>query len=100
MMGGVREPDIVEGSEETWIARATSAVKALLKSQHDPVVASTWLHKQAVPQYLPGHDRMILQIEHALGQTPGLYLAGSYLKGVSFDEAVGSGARAAAQVTS
>lgn len=49
-----------------------------------------------IPEYAPGHDRRVAALEEALASTAGnLVLAGSYTHGVSVDDVLAQGERAA-----
>jgi protoporphyrinogen/coproporphyrinogen III oxidase len=60
-----------------------------------PVDRMVWKHARALPQYNVGHSQRVKEIREALGNMPGLFLAGNYLAGRSVGECAEAGSQAA-----
>ncbi len=96
MLGGIRDPGIVERSDADQVAQAVAAVRALLGLRGEPVMTHVSRWNRAIPQYQPGHGRALAGLRAAL--PAGVHLAGNYLEGVSVDAVVASGFAAADSV--
>jgi oxygen-dependent protoporphyrinogen oxidase len=57
-------------------------------------------HQQGLPQYHLGHQQRLATIREQLQLTPGLYLCGNYLDGVSVRDCVARGRHLAARIAS
>lgn len=93
MLGGIRDPGIVDRSDEDQVAQAIAALRALLGLRGEPVMTHVSRWSRAIPQYQPGHGRALAALRAAL--PAGVQLAGNYLEGVSVDAVVTSGFAAA-----
>ena len=60
-----------------------------------PMDRMVWKHARALPQYNVGHSQRVKEIREALGNMPGLFLAGNYLAGRSVGDCAEAGLQAA-----
>lgn len=94
-VGGMRAPERARMSEEELVDLAAGDVENLLGAAGPPAFRSVHRWEHAIPQYQPGHERVVRAAEELETTAPGLYLAGSYRGGVSLANAVASGRAAA-----
>jgi oxygen-dependent protoporphyrinogen oxidase len=90
-MGGTRDPEAMERSDEELVEIATKALSDLLGLQASPSLVDVCRWPEAIPQYHVGHGRRIEQLQQTLGHLPDLHLAGNYLQGVSINDCIRDG---------
>jgi protoporphyrinogen/coproporphyrinogen III oxidase len=98
--GGARDPDFVEADPHTITARVLDELRVLLGTRGEPAFKAIQVWPRAIPQYVLGYGRfkdILDQVEH---NNPGLVLAGTYRDGISLNDALGSGIRAAERLSS
>ena len=67
-----------------------------LREAPRPLAVTRW--RRAVPQPGVDHPRLVAVLRDRIARRPRLALAGAYLDGVAFGEALASGVRAAQRV--
>jgi protoporphyrinogen/coproporphyrinogen III oxidase len=98
-LGGALAPDLVDESDEKLIKLAESELREILgwtgtKARWQAVVR--W--KNAMPQYLVGHLKLIKQIEESINSLTNLEICGAGYRGVGIPQCVRDGRRAAEAV--
>lgn len=83
ILGGGRNPDILEYEDSELIEMTLRDLKAILGIDAKPDFIRIIRQPRAIPQYTIGHQERIKLIENELKNIPGLYLAGNYINGVS-----------------
>lgn len=83
--------------DEELLAWAAADLETVFGVTADPVDCHVQRWLDAMPQYGPGHQTLIADLRGGL--PPTLAVAGGYLDGIGVPACVGSGNRAAAQVT-
>lgn len=99
-LGGTRDPDILDLSEQQLIDQALSAMEKVHGSRFCPLMTRVGRAPGAIPQQCPGHGKLASQIRSELSVHPELALAGGYLDGISLESCARSGEDAATQVVS
>ena len=97
--GGARDPDFVEADPHTITARVLDELRVLVGTRGEPAFKAIQVWPRAIPQYVLGYGRfkdILDQVEH---NNPGLVLAGTYRDGISLNDALGSGIRAAERLS-
>ncbi len=103
-LGGALQTEMMNLSDSEMIAAGRDEFARLLGVTAEPAI--TWVRRWPVsmPQYAVGHLARVAAIEGAVAGTPGLALAGAYLRGVGIPDCIASGERAAettfAEITS
>jgi protoporphyrinogen/coproporphyrinogen III oxidase len=97
--GGARDPDFVEADPHTLTARVMDELRALVAARGEPSFKAMQIWPKAIPQYVLGYGRFKDIAEQAEHNNPGLILAGTYRDGISVNDALGSGLRAAERLT-
>lgn len=87
-IGGARDPEAVSQSDEQLIARASEALRDLLRISGEPVLVDVCRYETAIPQYALGHADRIDCLRTVVATRPGLYVVGNYLEGVSLNDCV------------
>jgi oxygen-dependent protoporphyrinogen oxidase len=86
MVGGARYPEIKDLSEEEIIKIALDDVYEIIKNTN-PKIAWLKLHKNAIPNYSMGHQKLVEEIFKEAEQN-NIYLTGNAYKGVSFNDCI------------
>ncbi len=94
-IGGALQPEIAGWSEGQLTERVVSDYSRIFDASLSPSFSRTRVIRRAIPQYVPGHLARIRRLEALLADQEGLVLAGNYLDGVSVNDCVRQGERAA-----
>lgn len=97
-VGGMRAPDLVRLAPDELIDLTRAEFADLLGARGDPVVARVRQWSRGLPQYGLGHRERIGTLARTEERTPGLFLTGNYLQGVSVAACLEQAARTAARV--
>ncbi|MGE3167079.1 MAG: protoporphyrinogen oxidase [Planctomycetota bacterium] len=100
LAGGVSHRDLLDLPDDALRARMIAGLTRALGGKFEPVFHSLRRLPAAIPQYRPGHAARVSRVGALLADLPTVALAGNYLTGVSLEQAVRSGARAAERVRS
>lgn len=87
-IGGSRDPNAVDRTDDELIATATCRLRDLLEIRGEPVLVDVCRYKEAIPQYHLGHGEKIARLQTAVDAIPGLHVVGNYLDGVSLNDCV------------
>jgi len=88
--------DVTKASEQALLDIALDAVRQDLKITVPPVSTDVFIAKNAIPQYVVGHEERMRAIESYLDRDiPQLHLAGASYYGVSVNDCALSGMKAA-----
>jgi oxygen-dependent protoporphyrinogen oxidase len=96
-LGGGRDPQRLEQSDEELIAAATEALSEILDIDGDPLLTRLYRFARQSPQYEVGHLRRVAAIEERLASLPGLYLTGSGFRAIGIPDCIADGRAAAAR---
>ena len=97
-MGGVRDPEVVDRTDEEIRLQALESLKHVYGEAFRPQWIEIKRAKAAIPQQQRGHSRKVAAIRHSLLQLPGVELAGGYLDGISLENCATSGIEAASRI--
>jgi protoporphyrinogen/coproporphyrinogen III oxidase len=97
-IGGARNPDAARLPDAELVSLAHSELQKILGISSDPRLIAITRWERAIPQYNLGHAARVRRIEALLENTPGLYLIGNYLHGVSTGDCVKEADRVAKKV--
>jgi oxygen-dependent protoporphyrinogen oxidase len=95
LIGGARDPEHNQRSDEEVISDSKAEVEALLQISGQPELVSLARHAEAIPQYNLGHLDRVSRIEARRQQHPGLILSGNLYRGVAVYDCVSEAARIA-----
>jgi oxygen-dependent protoporphyrinogen oxidase len=87
-MGGPRDPNAIDRSDEELAEIATTALRGPLSLSGEPTMIDVCRWREAIPQYHVGHSGKVQRLDEELQGVPGLHLIGSYLRGVSINDCV------------
>jgi len=82
-VGGARAPDHARLPARTLIDIVRGELSDLAGAVGKPVVARVRQWPRGLPQFEPGHSRLVERLEQTLCDVPGLYVTGNYLRGMS-----------------
>lgn len=98
-LGGATAPEWSECTDEELIAQAVRDLSAVFQATRlAPGFATVFNWRRGIPQYTLGHRDRIARLQENISKHPGLALAGNYLAGVSLNDCVLSGNRAAEKI--
>jgi protoporphyrinogen/coproporphyrinogen III oxidase len=87
-VGGATDPQAIALSPEGLFAAVHREIAPLLSIREKPVSSNVQIYPRALPQYNLGHAERLQKLEKLLAETPGLRLAGNYLRGPSMGACV------------
>lgn len=87
-MGGAVRPELLEQSDEQLLAIARKEVKELLGVSSLPRWQSLVRWRDAMPQYLVGHNARVQSIRDLLQEIHGLHLTGNAFDGVGIPQCI------------
>lgn len=90
-LGGAKDPEATERSQEELLATAMDALRAKLDLKGDPTHIDLCRWPKGIPQYTLGHTERIAKVRKLLTALPGVHLVGSYLTGISVNDCVRDG---------
>ena len=95
-VGGARDPDALDKSDDQLVAVAMAALRPLLGIRGEPVFTRVYRFDRKSAQHEVGHLERMSAIERRLESTPGLFVTGSGFRGVGIPDCVAD-ARATAR---
>ncbi|MGE4620410.1 MAG: protoporphyrinogen oxidase, partial [Planctomycetota bacterium] len=99
-LGGTRDPESVDESEQKLIDRAVSTLEKVHGSELSPSMVALRKAPMAIPQLGIGHAKRVAEIRSELQSDPRLVVAGGFMDGISLENCARSGQDAAVQVVS
>jgi len=96
--GRFGDDTLLSWSDADLIAAAAADLTTVTGLQIRPVTALVQRWRGGLPQYAPGHDRRVAEIESAVADLPGLAVAGAYLHGVGVPACAASGLAASTRI--
>lgn len=96
-LGGGRDPNRLELSDEELIHIAQDALVETLEIEGDPVVTRLFRFPRQSPQYEVGHLKRAASIEQRLASVPGVFLAGSGFRAIGIPDCIADGRETAAR---
>jgi protoporphyrinogen/coproporphyrinogen III oxidase len=93
-LGRYGEPDVTALDDETLFAWARAEVAEVCGIGVREMFGRVVRWPRAMPQYTLGHPERLRQIELALAEVPGLFLAGAAYRGVGIPDCIREGDKA------
>ncbi|MGH9769849.1 MAG: protoporphyrinogen oxidase [Blastocatellia bacterium] len=87
-IGGATDPEAVKLRDEELIRIVHHDLRNVLDISGEPRRLPIARYERAIPQYTMGHAARVARIESELRNTPGLWIAGNYLRGVSLGDCI------------
>jgi oxygen-dependent protoporphyrinogen oxidase len=97
-VGGARDPQALEQTDEELIARSIAALEPLIGITGEPLFARVYRFDRGNAQHEVGHLARVAAIDRALAKHPGVFLTGSGFRGVGIPDCVADGRATARQV--
>ncbi|MCU0242066.1 MAG: protoporphyrinogen oxidase, partial [Vicinamibacteria bacterium] len=94
-LGGARDPQVLDLSDEQMIDTVVREAQPLLGVQGAPLLTRVFRWSQATPQLELGHLDRIAAIEAEIGRIPGLFLTGAGLRSTGIPDGIAEARRAA-----
>jgi oxygen-dependent protoporphyrinogen oxidase len=102
-LGGGRDPQRLEDSDEELIETASAELTALLGISGDPVITRLFRWTRQSPQYEVGHLQRVAAIDDHLASLPGVFVTGSGFRAIGIPDCIAdaraTASRAAAYVS-
>jgi oxygen-dependent protoporphyrinogen oxidase len=86
--GGTRQPQNALLPEAELVALAVKELQATMGIQGDPVFSRVKTWEKAIPQYRMGYQRVQQLLDTLEQETPGLFFAGNFRRGISVGDSV------------
>lgn len=90
-LGGARDPDALDLSDEEMVARSLRALTPLIGITAPPLFTRVYRWENANAQHEVGHLGRVRAIEEAVAAHPGLVVTGSAYRGVGIPDCVADG---------
>ena len=97
-IGGALSENLAEQNDAALIQLAREELRTIMGITAEPVLAKAYRWPKANPQYDLGHDLRVSEIERALTNLPGLYVAGAAYHGAGLPDCIQSGIAAARSI--
>ncbi len=97
-IGGMRQPELLQKSDDGLLQLAHRELKAILGLQGPPVMQNIRRWSRAIPQYVHGHPERVDTLRRLERRLPGLYFTGNYLEGISVADCVDQGWQTAQRI--
>ena len=95
-LGGGRDPQRLEDSDEELISTARTELSDLLGITGEPIITRLFRWTRQSPQYEVGHLQRVAAIDDHLASLPGVFLTGSGFRAIGIPDCIAD-ARATAQ---
>src|SRR5262249_31310328 len=97
-VGGARDPQALELSDDELVTRSMTALRPLLRITGDPLFTRIYRWERASAQHEVGHLERTAELYRALARHSGLFLTGSGFRGVGVPDCILDGRRTGARV--
>ena len=97
-LGGARDPQALERSDDELIRTSLAAIRPLLGIERDPLFTRVYRWDRGNAQHDVGHLDRMAAIDRALTRHPGVFLTGSGFRGVGIPDCVADGRKTGAAV--
>ena len=97
-VGGAFEPEAFNWPDDRVWDVVGSELQQILHTSANPEPVALVRHRHAIPQYRIGHERWVAALRAELKRSPGLFITGNYLEGVSVPSCMENGERTAHDV--
>lgn len=94
-LGGGRDPNRLDQSDEDLVATARDALHELLRIDGEPVLTRLYRFPRQSPQHEVGHLERVAAIDRRAAALDGLFLAGSGFHAIGIPDCIGDGRDAA-----
>ena len=98
MVGGAHDPEACALDERALLALVRADLETTLGVRAPPYFVRVVRQPRGIPQYTLGHGARVRTIDETVGRLPGLWLAGSSLRGVSLNACLAEAPRIASAV--
>jgi oxygen-dependent protoporphyrinogen oxidase len=92
-LGGTLEPEAFDWPDDRVWDTVCRELPVALRVAESPRPITLLRHRCAIPQYKIGHEKWVGQVKEELKQTPGLFITGNYLEGISVPACIEQGGR-------
>jgi oxygen-dependent protoporphyrinogen oxidase len=90
LLGGAHHPAIINDTQKQILAKAVKEIDSMYGLISGPIETFVKQWPQAIAQYEISYPHYRESIVEQCAKTPGLYLCGNYLDGISFNDCVNS----------
>jgi len=97
-IGGATDTEAVKLGDEELIRVVHNDLSKVLGISGEPRRLPITRYERAIPQYTLGHATRVERIESELRNTPGLWIAGNYLRGISLGDCIKQAERVAVEI--
>jgi oxygen-dependent protoporphyrinogen oxidase len=94
-LGGARDPEIIEHSDEEILDIVRNELHAILNLSAEPTLTRLYKWRKSMAQYQVGHLLRIARLEMHIQRLPGLHLTGNAYHGIGIPDCVRIGRSAA-----
>ena len=88
MFGGATNPQAIELSDEEVKQKTMADLQKIMGIDAAPDFVKIFRHRRAIPQYIPGHGKRLVEFDSRLEKLPGLFVTGNAFFGVGINDCV------------
>ena len=98
LLGGTRDPQALEATDETLLMRAIDGMESLVGKLPTPSATRIYRHPSGIPQYTMGHLDRVRSVRELEEQENGLFFTGNHLEGVAVKDCIRNAEETASRV--
>ncbi|WP_020675091.1 protoporphyrinogen oxidase [Geopsychrobacter electrodiphilus] len=98
MLGGATNPQAINFSEDEVRQKTMADLKKIMGIEAAPDFVRIFRHRQAIPQYIPGHGARLAALDSRMDNFKGLFLTGNAFSGVGINDCVNASNQIAEKV--
>jgi oxygen-dependent protoporphyrinogen oxidase len=102
-IGGAQDRTAADLSREDLVRQVDSDLRRMMVLKEDappPRVISVKTWEKGIPQYNKGYSKVLEEVRNGAKNTPGLFLGGNYISGVSVGDCINYGATISNNISS
>ena len=98
MIGGARDPNAINNSDDRLREMILDELRPLLGLEGEPAPVRIYRYTRGIPQYNIGHRERLDRLERRLWDLPGLFITGNAYYGIGVNDCVLEGRKKARAV--
>lgn len=88
VVGGARGGDFAMKADDMILKAVLDELKVVMGINAEPDFVKIYRHEYAIPQYNLGHQKILSEIDEAMGKCRGMYLAGNSYRGIGLNDCI------------
>jgi protoporphyrinogen/coproporphyrinogen III oxidase len=98
MLGGVRRSELAEMEEKKQVSVVMEELSTIMGVDAEPDFSRVYIHRKGIPQYFPGHSKILEMTDSVPRRFEGLYLTGNAYRGIGVNDCIEASYRLAEKI--